>query len=313
VQDALRLKAVNRPLTYALKDIALDLQVFAEVDAQGNVRFRSSGPNETGASTIRLGFTTITRPMIEENTVSLEMSRSPRLDELGLDEGEKKQLEQLGVRNAAQLQNLGNQTSATSVSRLTGISVERLREALSLGKPRVTQIVPEKPASPIHPPPRPLPTVPPKSSPIVPPKLPPVVSSPRPPIFVPPHAPPIVKPPIVRSHPKPFVEPIKITSGTKRLNLTGSNLVGERGFPEVRLNNKPLSIADADNDFLVIEMPEEAESGALEIILPDGERMSYELSYEDDEPPQYENGEEWREGNRHQSFAKDSWEPERDY
>ena len=28
VQDALRLKAVNRPLTYALKDLAMDLKVF---------------------------------------------------------------------------------------------------------------------------------------------------------------------------------------------------------------------------------------------------------------------------------------------
>ena len=32
VQDALRLKAVNRPLTYALKDISLDFHVFAELD-----------------------------------------------------------------------------------------------------------------------------------------------------------------------------------------------------------------------------------------------------------------------------------------
>src|ERR1041384_4252337 len=77
VQDALRLKAVNRPLTFALKDFSLDLQVFAEMDNENNVRFRSASPNETGASTLRLSFTTITRPMIEENTISLAATRSP--------------------------------------------------------------------------------------------------------------------------------------------------------------------------------------------------------------------------------------------
>ena len=46
VQDALRLKAVNRPLTYALKDLSMELHVFVEVDAQGTVRFRTSAPNE---------------------------------------------------------------------------------------------------------------------------------------------------------------------------------------------------------------------------------------------------------------------------
>src|SRR5512142_1375762 len=77
VQDALRLKAVNRPLTFALKDFSLDLQVFAEMDGEGNVRFRAAAPNESGASTLRRSFTTTTRPMIEENTISLAQTRSP--------------------------------------------------------------------------------------------------------------------------------------------------------------------------------------------------------------------------------------------
>ena len=54
VQDALRVKAVNRPLTYALKDFSLDLHVFAEMDQSGEVRFRPAATNEPGASTLRL-------------------------------------------------------------------------------------------------------------------------------------------------------------------------------------------------------------------------------------------------------------------
>jgi hypothetical protein len=326
VQDSLRLKAVNRPLTYALKDIALDLNVFVEVDAQGNVRFRSSSPNEEGASTIRLGFTTITRPMIEENTVSLAMTGSPQLEEMGLDEEERKRLENLGVRNAAQLQNLQKQVrSSSGVSRLTGIPAERLKTMLSFGKPQVTQIVPNQPSIPVKP--SPTPQQPPKPAPpvFVPPKAPPVVKpSPvvqPPPVF---HQPPVVHQPNVGlprtgivpppTAPKPSAEPIRIAPGTRRLNLHGKNLVGEQGMPEIRLNNKPLNIADADDDYMVIEMPEEAESGALEIFMPGGEQMLYELSYHDeDEQFQDENGAAWTDENEYESLGRDSWEPERNY
>jgi hypothetical protein len=330
VQDALRLKAVNRPLTYALKDIALDLQVFVEVDAQGNVRFRSSGANETGASTIRLGFTTITKPMIEENTISLAMSTGAHLEDMGLDDEEKRRLEQLGVRNAAQLQELRKSTDTKTVARLSGIPVDRLREALALGKPQVTQVVPSPP-KPTPKPVSPKPTTPPvKPQPPVTPKppvaqpgqpKPPVFVPPKqtPPVFVPPKTPPVVKPPVVPK-PKPAAPPIKLPLGTKHLSLLGSNFSG--AAPEVRLNNRPLNIADLEDDYLTVEMPDEAESGALEIILPDGEQMTYELSYEDEDPGyevenfDYENedaasdAEESISRSRYESRAADVWEPE---
>ena len=63
-QDALRLKAVNRPLTFALKDFAIDLSGFVEMDRDGVVRLRPSAPNAQGASKIQLGFATLTRAMI---------------------------------------------------------------------------------------------------------------------------------------------------------------------------------------------------------------------------------------------------------
>ncbi len=139
-QDALRLKAVNRPLTFALKDFTVDLQVFVEMDAAGKVRFRPAQPNETGASTVNLSFTTITRPMIEENTVSLEMTQAPTLSELGLEDGEKKELEKLGVRNAAQLRNLERQAGEDTLSRYSGVNLGRIRTALDLSRPRVSVI-----------------------------------------------------------------------------------------------------------------------------------------------------------------------------
>lgn len=168
VQDALRLKAVNRPLTYALRDFALDLQVFVGMDGEGNVRFRSSAPNETGASTIRLGFTTITRPMIEENTVSLAMTRGPSLAELGLEPQERQRLEHLGVTNAAQLKQLGATTGARTVARLTEIPEDRIRRALQLGRPSLGAIRPEPAQPPAAPAPAAAPVAPAQPDPAAP-------------------------------------------------------------------------------------------------------------------------------------------------
>jgi hypothetical protein len=285
VQDALRLKAVNRPLTYALKDLSLDLQVFVELDGQGNVRFRTSGPNETGSSTVRLSFTTITKPMIEENTISLAMTRSPSLSEIGLDEAERQRLEQIGVRNAAQLERLGQSTGARAVSRWSGISAERLRQAVTQSRPRLTDI---KPAPPSAPPPvkTPPPLVKPPVTIVPPGKTPPpvkrtppiLVKPPRPDPFPPPHdAPPVVRPG------KTLVAPIsknaiQVAPNTRRLQLLGANLIGEAGAPQVFFNKQELGLAEADDDRPVIELPEDLSSGALEIALPDGQQLTYELS-----------------------------------
>jgi hypothetical protein len=288
VQDALRLKAINRPLTYALKDLALDLQVFVELDGQGDVRFRTSGPNETGSSTVRLSFTTITKPMIEENTISLAMTRSPSLSEIGLDEEERKRLEQLGVRNAAQLERLGQSTGARAVSRLSGIRPERLRQAITQSRPRLTGIKPE-------PPPTKSPTVaqPPRVKPAPPITVRPKrevrpLPSPRP---APPVRSPVAQAPRVapvRTAPRPAPASdnmIKVTPNTRRLQLFGANLIGETGAPQVFLNNQALALAEVEDDRLVIDLPEELASGALKIELPDGQQLNYELSVANEVDP----------------------------
>ncbi|MBO6865477.1 MAG: hypothetical protein JJ877_00420 [Thalassococcus sp.] len=136
-QDNLRLKAVNRPLTFALKDFSIDLSVFVEMDRDGQVRLRPSGPNESGASVIKIGFTTITRPMIEENTISMEMTQSPSLEDAGFAPDESKQLQRLGVRNLAQLEKLRQRTDEDSVAQFAGLDSGVLRQRLQKARPRI--------------------------------------------------------------------------------------------------------------------------------------------------------------------------------
>lgn len=245
-QDALALKAVNRPLTYAIRDFTMELKVFIDMDPAGHVRLRSPAPGETGASTINIGFTTITRPMIEENTVSVEMTRAPDLAQAGLSPDEQRRLERLGVRNTAELQNLKASTGTGAISRLADIPIDRLRTALALGRPSVAGVkVSPTPA----PPPQPH-------------------AAPQPPTG----QPPVPQPPI--GQPRPPI--IKLPPGGGRLELTGHNMLTPAGPPSVRLGGRPLAVSDADEHRLVVELPDDA-AGALEVDLGNGEVQTFEL------------------------------------
>lgn len=135
-QDTLALKVrAGRPLTWALKDLAIDLRVFVEVDAAGRVLLRTAGPNEEAASTVHLSLTTITRPMVEENTRSFQDDADPRsIDDLGqvahLDQADRKKLDWMGVRTVGQLKQLSSEASTGAVEAMVGLPINRLRAAL---------------------------------------------------------------------------------------------------------------------------------------------------------------------------------------
>jgi hypothetical protein len=201
------------------------------------VRFRSPGANEPGASTVSIGFTTITRPMIEENTVAMAAARAPTLAQSGLSDVERRRLERIGVRTTAELARLRQSAGTEGLSRLADIPVDRLRNALTLGRPQVRDV-------------RPVPTAPP----------------PRPPAAVGPAPGPAAP----RAVPLP--------PGARRVELTGRNLLGPAGTPIVRLGGLPLAVSEADDGRLVVDLPDDATAGTLEIDHGDGERPQvYEL------------------------------------
>jgi hypothetical protein len=137
-QDALAIKAkTGRPLTWALREFKIALQVFVDVDAQGQVTWRSASPNETGASTVNLEFTTITRPMIEENTYSvLDEPDARSIEQIGgaadLTDDERVRLRRLGVRNVGQLRRLAPRDAPRleAIGEMVNIPVSKLEAAL---------------------------------------------------------------------------------------------------------------------------------------------------------------------------------------
>jgi hypothetical protein len=244
-QDSLAAKAKVRPLMFALRNFAIDLQVFVSMDTSSNVRLRSAAAGETGASTLKLEFTTITRPMVEENTVSLAQAQAPSLTEVGLKPDEQRALERVGVRTVAQLQQLrASGAGLDGIARLTDgiVPADRLRAALRRGQPTIGRVTPV---------------------PVAPPAPPADAPSPA-------------------SAPAPPAEVVRVPPGTRRIQLGGRNLLTGPATPVVRLDGRPLRHAEASDDQIEVELPDTLHSGALEVDLGDDEPLYYALQVEHD-------------------------------
>jgi len=154
VQSAMAMKArAGLPLTFAVKDLRLDLR--AHVDMVNSVvLIRPAAPGEPDASTLHLDITTITRPMIEENTFQAQPHGEPSLKQvLGptLSEDEQRRLEWIGVQSVSQLQQLHDETGEAAIERAADIPVNRLRMALERSTQPFVSHVEEVPSDPSTP------------------------------------------------------------------------------------------------------------------------------------------------------------------
>ena len=141
---ALKARFGKLPMTFAVKDVSLDLRAFVQI-IDDDVYVRPAGPGDVAASTIKLALTTITRSMIEENAMSFH-TEDPKFslrEALGdrINEEEQRRLERLGVRSIGQLNELRQAAGADVVARLARMPVNRLQQAmLAAAAPRVTHV-----------------------------------------------------------------------------------------------------------------------------------------------------------------------------
>lgn len=146
-QSAMAVKArnLNLPMTFAIKDINLDLRAHVEFTA-GEIRIRPAVADETQASVFHIVFTAITRPMIEENAAALSTDpQDQTLDSLEdeLTEEERRKLEWVGVRTVGKLRELERAGEGSEIGRVTNLPVDRLRKALRrAAAPMVEDIIP---------------------------------------------------------------------------------------------------------------------------------------------------------------------------
>lgn len=141
---AIKARLGKLPLTFAVKEISLDLRAFVQI-LDDDIYLRPAGPGETEASSVKLQLTTITKPMIEENAVdySTEDPKFSLREALGdqISDTEQRQLERIGVRTVQQLNELKEKAGTDVIARLSRMPVNRLQQALMrAAAPRVTHV-----------------------------------------------------------------------------------------------------------------------------------------------------------------------------
>lgn len=147
-QSALALKVrAGLPLTFAVRDISIDLRAHVGM-REAQVLIQPAGPRDQQASVIRLALTTITRPMIEENTLQITPDDQPLHEVLGdeVTEEERRRLEWAGIRTVSQLRNLERESGEHVIEQVAQIPAMRLRAALErAARPAIARLVPEGP------------------------------------------------------------------------------------------------------------------------------------------------------------------------
>ncbi|MCU0524083.1 MAG: hypothetical protein MUF72_04590 [Elainella sp. Prado103] len=101
-QDTLSVKGLNRKLTYTVKDLSLDLQIFPEFDGD-TVRFTTARPGETGASKVTFQLGSILDNQIREVTKRPPSKEETSIDQTNLPEEQRRELKKLGIRSAEDL------------------------------------------------------------------------------------------------------------------------------------------------------------------------------------------------------------------
>ncbi|GAB3389066.1 hypothetical protein [Lysobacter fragariae] len=141
---AIKARVGKMPLTFAVKDVSLDLRAFVQM-VDDDVFLRPAGPGESEASTIKLSLTTITKSMVEENAIDFK-AEDPKFsikEALGdkISDDDQRRLERIGVRTITQLNELKASAGTDVIARLSRMPVNRLQQALmNAAAPRVTRV-----------------------------------------------------------------------------------------------------------------------------------------------------------------------------
>lgn len=102
-RETLAIKAINKPLTYAVKDVNLEMQLFPSFDGN-NVNFITAEPGQRGASKIAIQLGSITDQQIRKTTkkpTTIEDISIDLIDEI--DDETKRTLRKIGVTSVDDL------------------------------------------------------------------------------------------------------------------------------------------------------------------------------------------------------------------
>jgi hypothetical protein len=104
-RETLAIKAVNKPLTYSVKDMALDLNIFPSYDGD-TIKFITAQPGQLGASKVTIQLSSITDQQIRATTKAPDKKNDIKIEDISIDKDTKKQLRKMGVTSVSDLKQI---------------------------------------------------------------------------------------------------------------------------------------------------------------------------------------------------------------
>lgn len=104
-RETLAVKAINKPLSYSVKEVALDVNAFPSYDGE-RVRFLTAQPGEEGASRLTIQLGSITDQQVRASTKARDGAPTPSIADLDVDDATRKELRRIGVRSVDDLEAL---------------------------------------------------------------------------------------------------------------------------------------------------------------------------------------------------------------
>lgn len=104
-RETLAVKAINKPLSYTVKEVALDLNIFPAFDGD-RVSFVTAQPGEVGASKVSIQLSSITDQQVRATSKMPATKSDIEIDDINIDRTTKKKLRKLGVQSLNDLQQL---------------------------------------------------------------------------------------------------------------------------------------------------------------------------------------------------------------
>jgi hypothetical protein len=101
-RETLAVKAINKPLSYTVKEVALDLNIFPSYDGE-QVRFVTAQPGEQGASKVSIQLNSITDQQVRATSKVPTVGNDVPIEDMDVDKPTKAKLRRLGVSSVDDL------------------------------------------------------------------------------------------------------------------------------------------------------------------------------------------------------------------
>lgn len=138
-RETLAVKAINKPLSYSVKEVSLDVNAFPSYDGD-KVRFVTAQPGQEGASKLSIQLNSITDQQVRATTKQREGAPVAGLQEIDVDEQTKSKLRKIGVSSVDDLEAL--KARKVDLKAATDSDIDYSELARKIQKSRRTQQAP---------------------------------------------------------------------------------------------------------------------------------------------------------------------------